>query len=239
MTYILTIPIFNEEHNIKRLIDSLKKCFLNNDDECIKILLINDGSYDNSKALIASNIKNSKKLFLINHKKNMGYGAAIKTGINFSKKKSDYIIFIDSDLTNPINDIKKIKKHMDNKIEFIQGDRISGGLDLIPLKRRFFTFFGNKVANILMDMKLNDYTGGFRAVKISLYKNIKLLENDFSIIVEEKYKLKNKINTIAQFKTKIHLRSNDLRKTAFNYSLSLIFKYLNYSLKTFIIRKKF
>jgi hypothetical protein len=47
-----------------------------------------------------------------------------------------------------------------------------------------------RVANILMDMKLNDYTGGFRAVKVSLYKNIKLLENDFSIIVEEKYKLK-------------------------------------------------
>ena len=239
MTYILTIPIFNEEQNIKRLINSLKKSFLNNDDECIRILLINDGSSDKSKLLITSNIKNSKKIFLINHKKNMGYGAALKTGINFSKKKADYIIFIDSDLTNPINDIRKIKKHMVNKVDFIQGDRISGGLDLIPLKRRFFTYFGNKVANILMDMKLNDYTGGFRAVKVSLYKNIKLLENDFSIIVEEKYKLKNKINTIDQFKTKIYLRSKDLRKTTFNYSLSLIFKYLNYCLKAFIIKKRF
>ena len=239
MTYILTIPIFNEEQNIERLINTLKKSFLYNDDECIKILLINDGSSDKSKLLIKSNIKNSKKLLLISHKKNIGYGAALKTGINFSKKLADYVIFIDSDLTNPVNDIKKIKKHMNNKIEFIQGDRVSGGLDMIPLKRRFFTFFGNKVANILMDMKLNDYTGGFRAVKVSLYKNVKLLENDFSIIVEEKYKLKNKINTIAQFKTKIYLRSNDLRKTAFNYSLPLISKYLNYCLKAFMIRRKF
>ncbi len=239
MTYILTIPIFNEEQNIKKLINSLKKSFLNDDDECIKILLVNDGSSDKSKLLITSNIKKSKKIFLINHKKNMGYGAALKTGINFSKKKADYIIFIDSDLTNPINDIRKIKKHMVNKVDFIQGDRISGGLDLIPLKRRFFTYFGNKVANILMDMKLNDYTGGFRAVKVSLYKNIKLLENDFSIIVEEKYKLKNKINTIDQFKTKIYLRSKDLRKTAFNYSFSLIAKYLKYCLKAFIIKKRF
>lgn len=239
MTYILTIPIFNEEQNIEKLINSLKKSFLNNDDECVRILLINDGSSDNSKLLIETNIKNSKKIFLINHKKNMGYGAALKTGINFSKKKADYIIFIDSDLTNPINDIRKIKKHMVNKVDFIQGDRISGGLDLIPLKRRFFTYFGNKVANILMDMKLNDYTGGFRAVKVSLYKNIKLLENDFSIIVEEKYKLKNKINTIDQFKTKIYVRSKDLRKTTFNYSLSLIFKYFNYCLKAFIIKKRF
>lgn len=212
---------------------------MNDDDECIKILLVNDGSSDKSKLLITSNIKKSKKIFLINHKKNMGYGAALKTGINFSKKKADYIIFIDSDLTNPINDIKKIKKHMRNKVDFIQGDRLSGGLDLIPLKRRFFTYFGNKVANILMNMKLNDYTGGFRAVKISLYKNTKLLENDFSIIVEEKYKLKNKINTIDQFKTKIYLRSKDLRKTAFNYSFPLIAKYLNYCLKAFIVKKKF
>ena len=239
MTYIVTIPIFNEEQNVEKLIISLKRSFLNDDNECIKVLLINDGSSDNSKNLITSKIKNSKKLLLINHKKNLGYGAALKTGINFSKKLASYIIYIDSDLTNPIKDIRKIKKFMDNDIDFIQGDRISAGLSLLPLKRRFFTFFGNKVADIFMNMKLNDYTGGFRAVKISLYKNIKLIENDFSIIMEEKYKLKNKINTIAQFKTKIYVRSENIRQTAFNYSLFLLIKYLTYCLKAFIKKRKY
>ena len=239
MTYILAVPIFNEESNIEKLVTALKKSFLFNDKNCIRILLINDGSLDRSKILLKSNIKKKEKLLLINQKVNMGDGAALKTGINYSKKFSDYIIFIDSDLTNPLKDIKKIKKFMNKKIDFIQGDRISAGLDLLPLKRKFFTFFGNKVAKFFMNMKLNDYTGGYRAVKTSLYNNIILKENDFSIIMEEKYKLKSKIQSIAQFKTKIYLRSQDMRKTAFNYSLKLIMKYLIYCLKTSCIKRVF
>jgi len=72
-----------------------------------------------------------------------------------------------------------------------------------------------------------------------LYNKINLKENDFSIIVEEKYKLKNKIHSIDQFKTKINVRSNDLRKTSFNYRLPLIIKYLMYCLKTMSVKKNF
>ena len=110
MKYILTIPIFNEEKNIKNLINSLKKSFIIKDKSCIRILLINDGSKDKTKEKIKLEIKNNKKIILLNHKINKGYGAALKTGIKYSKRRSKYIIFIDSDLTNPIKDIRKIKK---------------------------------------------------------------------------------------------------------------------------------
>ena len=238
MKYILTIPIFNEEKNIKNLINSLKKSFIIYDKDCTRILLINDGSADKTEEKIKLEIKNNKKIILINHKTNKGYGAALKTGIKYSKIRSKYIIFIDSDLTNPIKDIKKIKKFMNLNIDFIQGDRVSTGLDLLPISRRFFTFFGNKVAKFFMNMNINDYTGGYRAVKLSLYKNNILKENDFSIIMEEKYKLKNKISSIAQFKTKIHVRSKNLRETTFNYSIPLIYKYLKYSVKAAFVKKK-
>ena len=128
---------------------------------------------------------------------------------------------------------------MEKKIDFIQGDRISAGLDLLPFKRKIFTLFGNIIAKLLMNMSLNDYTGGYRAVKVLLYNEINLKENDFSIILEEKYKLKNKIYSISQFKTKINVRSNDLRKTSFNYRLPLILKYLMYCLKTVFVKKNF
>jgi hypothetical protein len=90
-----------------------------------------------------------------------------------------------------------------------------------------------------MNMNINDYTGGYRAVKLSLYKNVILKENDFSIIMEEKYKLKNKISSIAQFKTKIHVRSKNLRETTFNYSIPLFHKYLKYSVKAAFVKKIF
>ena len=81
MTYILAIPIFNEEKNIKKLIDAINNSFLINDSTCIKILLVNDGSVDRSKSLIKLYTKKSRKIFLLSHKKNMGYGAALKTAI--------------------------------------------------------------------------------------------------------------------------------------------------------------
>jgi len=239
LNYILIIPIFNEEKNIKTLINALKKSFVINDKNCTRILLINDGSADKTKEKIKLEIKNNKKIILLNHKTNKGYGAALKTGINYSKNKSKYTIFIDSDLTNPIKDIRKIKKFMNLNIDFIQGDRVSAGLDLLPIRRSFFTFFGNKFAKLFMNMSINDYTGGFRAVKLSLYENIILKENDFSIIMEEKYKLKNKILSIRQFKTKINVRSKNLRETTFNYSMPLIFKYLKYCVKTSFVNKNF
>ena len=150
-------------------------------------MFVNDGSNDSSKH---TNLLIKKDKILLNHKINKGYGAALRTAIRYAKDKSDYIIFADSDLTNPLNDIKKIKRFMEKKIDFIQGDRISAGLDLLPFKRKIFTLFGNIIAKLLMNMSLNDYTGGYRAVKVLLYNEINLKENDFSIILEEKYKLK-------------------------------------------------
>ena len=72
------------------------------------IILVNDGSVDNSEHLIKSKIKNSNKILLLSHRHNIGYGAAIKTGIEYSKNLASYVVFADSDLTNPIDDIKKI-----------------------------------------------------------------------------------------------------------------------------------
>ena len=109
MTYTLIIPIFNEEQNIENLINILNNSFLIKDNNCINIILVNDGSIDNSEYLIKSKINNNDKILLLSHRQNIGYGAAIKTGIKYSKNLANYVVFADSDLTNPIEDIKKIR----------------------------------------------------------------------------------------------------------------------------------
>ena len=57
MTYSLIIPIFNEEQNIENLINILNNSFLIKDNNCINIILVNDGSIDNSEYLIKYKIK--------------------------------------------------------------------------------------------------------------------------------------------------------------------------------------
>lgn len=238
MTYSIVFPIFNEKKNILILINALRNSFLMNDNKCVSILLVDDGSKDNSKELIRKYIKGNKKILLLSHKKNMGYGASLKTGINYSKNKSKYVIYMDSDLTNPINDIKKITNYIKKDVDFISANRYAYKLDHIELHRRLISYVGNIICKICVNIKINDYTNGFRAVKVNLYRDIDLKENDFSIIMEEKYKLKKKIKTIAEFKTRLGTRKKNLKKSSFDYSIKLISKYLFYALMSLFKTKK-
>jgi dolichol-phosphate mannosyltransferase len=232
LTYTLIIPIFNEEQNIENLINILNNSFLIKDNNCINIILVNDGSEDNSEYLIKSKINNNDKILLLSHRQNIGYGAAIKTGVKYSKNLANYVVFADSDLTNPIEDIKKISIFMKQNVDFIQANRYKNNKDNMEVHRKFIGIIGNFLCRFFMDMKINDYTNGFRAVKTSLYNNIELIENDFSIIMEEKYKLKKYIGTIAEFGTILGRRNENLTKTSFEYSFKLLIKYLFYCVMT-------
>lgn len=236
--FALAIPVYNEEKNIDILFRVLLKSHLIKDKACKYIIFINDGSHDKTISLLKKNIHKSKKFIHLNHKNNLGYGAALKTAISFAKNKSDYIVFIDSDLTNPLVDIKKISIFMNKNIDFIQGNRYKKDLLRIDYNRRLIGIIGNYISRLLMNMKISDYTSGFRAVKLSLYSGIQLNENDFSIIMEEKYKLKKHIKTISEFPTKLSKRKSQIGQSSFNYSFKLISKYLYYCIASFFVNNK-
>ena len=85
---LLAIPFFNEEKKIKSCLKQLskkvsigKKSVRGNFD----IVFINDGSSDNSLKIINQFLKS--RFTVLTHKKNMGYGAAVKTAFKYAKKK--------------------------------------------------------------------------------------------------------------------------------------------------------
>lgn len=84
------IPVYNVEKYIKRCVDSL----LNQTYKNIEIILVNDGSTDNTLRVINENYSSVKNVFLFNQK-NSGPAIARNNGINYSNGK--YIMFVDSD----------------------------------------------------------------------------------------------------------------------------------------------
>jgi glycosyltransferase involved in cell wall biosynthesis len=238
MNYSVAVPVFNEKNNINNLFRAILRSQLIKDRLCKYIIFVDDGSNDDSQKKITKYIFKSKKFILLYHKKNLGYGAALKTAIKFAKKKTNYIVFIDSDLTNPISDIKKIIPFMKKNVDFIQGNRYGKSLENISYYRKLIGNFGNLISRLFVNLKLKDYTNGFRSVKISLYLNIKLHQNDFSIIMEEKFKLKKYIKSVSEFSTKLTSRKKKIRKSSFNYSVELIFKYFIYCIFSFFVRTK-
>lgn len=84
----IIVPIYNEEKNLKKCIDSL----INQTYKNLEIILINDGSTDKSKEIIDE--FKDKRIIAI-HKKNTGIGDTRNIGID--KSTGDYIMFVDSD----------------------------------------------------------------------------------------------------------------------------------------------
>jgi glycosyltransferase involved in cell wall biosynthesis len=147
------IPVFNEEEGIEKVLAQLRSLNLGEKSE---IIVVDDGSTDQSFRM--ASVKGVK---VIRHEQNMGYGAALKTGIRYAK--NEIIVITDADGSYPINNIPVILADMEHA-DMVVGARV-GKKARIPLYRRPAKWFINKLANHLSGIKIPDINSGLRAMR--------------------------------------------------------------------------
>ena len=184
MLVSIIIPIYNEEKIIKKL---LKK--VNSINKIKKeIIVINDGSTDNTLKILK---KDCKKMYtkIISYKKNIGKGYACRQGI--SKSKGDIIIIQDGDLEyNPKDYYKLLQPILQNKTNIVYGSRVlNGGKRVRPKTlsfkvRIFANHFLTFLSNILNNQNLTDAHTCYKVFKKKIIKKIKLRENGFNFCPE-------------------------------------------------------
>ncbi|MBI5123517.1 glycosyltransferase family 2 protein [Candidatus Roizmanbacteria bacterium] len=121
MKLSIIIPVYNEEKTVKSLLKAVNKVkFIGVEKE---IIIIDDGSIDTS-AFQISNLKSQISNFkFIRHKKNLGKGAAVRTGIK--EATGDYLVIQDADLEYNPQEIKKlIAPVLQAKAEVVYGTRL-------------------------------------------------------------------------------------------------------------------
>jgi dolichol-phosphate mannosyltransferase len=122
MNVLLGIPVYNEEENIFPFFDHL---FSFIPKEIKKIIIINDGSTDNSPKLLEQ-IKNQYKSFyidVIHRYPNQGYGSSMIYLLDYAKKNSfDYLITMDCDRQHKVEDLNKFIQQPEN-IDVVSGSR--------------------------------------------------------------------------------------------------------------------
>ena len=89
--FSILVPVYNKEKYLKRCLDSL----INQTYKNIEIIVVNDGSNDNSEKIILDYKNRDNRIVLINHNENKSLLCARKTGIISST--GDFVLFVDSD----------------------------------------------------------------------------------------------------------------------------------------------
>lgn len=98
----IIVPVYNVEKYLSQCLDSLVEQTYPN----IEIIIINDGSFDNSKRIIEQYAKQFSHIKFINFTENLGISKARNTGLDYAN--GDYIFFIDSDDWINRNAIEKL-----------------------------------------------------------------------------------------------------------------------------------
>ena len=174
----LIIPCFNEEQNLEKLLGKLNLLLNDFSDEKIEIVIVDNGSTDNSNNIIRNHkLFLDKRISLLDIKKNIGYGDGLNQGINFSK--GDVICWFHGDLQfDPLDAIKiykKFKNVLSKEEIFIKGKRINRSLF-----DNFFTFGMSLLTLLLFKKNINDINAQPKIFKRSFLKFINNPPIDFS-----------------------------------------------------------
>jgi len=162
MRIIIGIPAFNEGKNIASILLKLKK--ISKD-----IIVCNDGSTD-----LTGNIAEELGANVIHHKKNLGYGAGIRSiFLKAQEMNADILITFDADGQHRIEDIDSVLKPMiNNEADMIIGSRFLDKNNEIPKYREIGIKAITSITNSSIGKKLSDSQSGFRGYNKKILDSI-------------------------------------------------------------------
>ena len=185
----IIIPVYNEEGTIRPILKKINELKIDNID--FEVIVINDGSTDNSVKIIKEN--NELYNQFINLEKNSGKGFAIKSGLKLVT--GDYVILQDADLEyDPSEYTKLLNPIISNKADVVYGSRFLGNDERRVLY--FWHTVGNKfltlLSNMLSNLNLTDMEVCYKVFKTDVIRNINLQENKFGFEPEITAKIAKK-----------------------------------------------
>lgn len=181
------VPCYNEINTINKVIEKIKDSpYLNKE-----IIIVDDFSNDGSREFLVN--LNDDLITVKLHKRNMGKGAAITTGIKYAT--GNIIIIQDADLEyDPEEYPILIKPIIENKADIVYGSRFKGGQPhrIVYFWHRIGNGILTLLSNIFTDLNLSDMETCYKAFRSEIIKNIKIEEKRFGFEPEITAKISKK-----------------------------------------------
>jgi len=177
VTYSVLIPCYNEQGAIRSTIETVvAACEATLPAGSFEVLVIDDGSSDASAAVIEAVKETDPRVHLIRHRKNIGYGAALKTGLRAAR--GEWVAITDADGTYPNQRMGELFSLPD--ADMVVGARIGDGVVYSKL-RAIPKIFLRRYAQWITGTHIPDINSGFRAFRADIARRyIHLYPDGFS-----------------------------------------------------------
>lgn len=172
MKLSVIMPVYNEVGTIEEIIRRVKAVDIDKE-----IVIVDDGSTDGTREYLQKISDPLIRVFF--QEKNMGKGAAVRTGV--AEATGDVIVIQDADLEyNPQEYHQLIKPILDGRADVVYGSRFRGSAIRVHL---FWHSLGNKIltlfSNMFTNLNLTDMEVCYKMFKAQVIKNIRLRSNRF------------------------------------------------------------
>lgn len=168
----IIIPVYNEENTVEKIIKIIDSVDIDKE-----IVVVNDASTDRTQGILEDLKLPNLKLF--SHPRNLGKGAAFRTGLKNSS--GEIVIIQDADMEyNPCDYLKLVPPIIDNRSDMVLGVRFSKGYKGL-LMHRLGNLFLTGLHNILYGSRLNDVYTCYKVAKRDTFISLDLKADGFSL----------------------------------------------------------
>ena len=215
---VITIPAYNEEGTIVKVLEDIKNVMRNiSYSSNYKILVVNDGSKDRTKELAEKH-----GAIVVSHPKNYGLAETFRTEMKKCLElKAEIIVHFDADGQYLAKDIPRMIKKIEEGYELVLGSRFKGKIEEMPLIKRLGNIAFSIVVSNITRARITDAQTGFRAFTREVGEKIKIssshtyTQEQIIKAVRSKFKIKE----LTIFFAKRRHGKSKLMKSAYEYGI--------------------
>lgn len=177
-TLSVLVPLYNEADTVEELLRRVLSTGL-----CQEIIVVDDGSGDESAAVVERFAEQHPEVQLVRHEANRGKGAAVRTGI--ARARGEYTIIQDADLEYDPADIAKLLAVAEEQgARVVYGSRILGGKARSSQRYYWGGRLVSLATSLLYGQRITDEPTCYKLFKTPLLKSLPLREDGFGFCAE-------------------------------------------------------
>jgi dolichol-phosphate mannosyltransferase len=203
----IVIPCYNESASLDELalqlepvLEGLRRT------RTVELLLVDDGSTDDTYARLQNLFGSRPDVTIIQHGRNRGLAAALRTGIAHTTGR--VVVFTDSDCTYPPSSIPGLLACMTPDVDIVTSSAYhpDGGVDGVPAYRLVFSRGASVLYRLLVSPRINTWTAMYRAYRREVLVAVETHTTGYVVMAELLVEAVLRGYRVAEYPTVLHVR---------------------------------